>query len=74
MVSLAPIRIWPPVEELGLALLDQVHGRLDMAHEDLTLRCELDFLRAPDKERLVQFPLQRLNGLAYGGLGYEKLF
>ena len=61
------------VEELGLPFLDQVHGRFDMAHKDLTFRSQLYFFRAADKKHLVQLAFQRFDGLAHGRLGDEKL-
>ena len=50
------------LHELGLPALDQVHGRLHVAQQDLPLRRQLDPLCAPDEEHLVQLSLQRLDG------------
>lgn len=62
------------VEKLCLSFSDEVHGRLDMAHEDLALRGKPDFFCTADKKGLVQFPLQCLDGLADRGLGDEEAF
>ena len=44
-----------------------------MAHQYFTLGSELYFFCAPDKESLIEFPLQGLDRLADGRLRDEKL-
>ena len=38
--------------------LDQMHGRFDMAKEDFSFRCELDFFCTADKKHLIQLAFQ----------------
>ena len=45
-----------------------------MAQKYLPLWREPDFFCAPDKERLIQLLLKRLDGLAHRGLGDKELF
>ena len=62
------------VQELGLALLDQIHGGLNMAHQDFALRSELHLFCTSYKQGLVQFAFQSLYRLADSGLGNKKAF
>ena len=62
------------VEKLCLPFLDEVHGRFDMAHEDLSLRGKPDLLRTADEKGLIQFPLQCFDGLADRRLGDKEAF
>ena len=62
------------IQELGLALLDQIHGGLNMAHQDFALRSELHLFCTSYKQGLVQFAFQSLYRLADSGLGNKKAF
>ena len=61
------------IHQLRLSALDQIHCRLHMAQQNLSFRGELDALRTPDKERLVQLLFQSLDGLAHCGLRDKEL-
>ena len=62
------------LKKLIFPFADQVHGRLNMPQENLSLRGELYFLCAPDKKRLIQLFFQNLDGLADSGLGNKQVF
>src|SRR5699024_7670633 len=49
------------IDQLCFSFLDQVHGRLYMAHEDFALRRELDFFSTAYEKSLIQFALQCLD-------------
>ena len=42
---------------------DQLYGRLNVAQEDLPFRSETDFFCTANKQRLIQFLFQCLDGL-----------
>ena len=59
--------------DLVLAALDQIHGRLHMAQQRVTLRSELHPLRTADKQIDAELLLQNLDRLADRGLGDIEL-
>ena len=52
---------------------DQLYGRLNVAQEDLPFWSETDFFCTANKQRLIQFLFQCLDGLTDCRLGDKKL-